>query len=390
MNILVLGVGRQGKAAIYDLEKSPLVGRIVAADRDLPAVEDFVDRRGLTKVRTAKVDAEDEAQLNELFRQTAPVLVISLLPARLGLATAWAALKAKTNFVSTSYAGQINELDTEAKKRGVIILPEMGLDPGIDLVLGAMAAKQFDEVQGLYSYGTGIPEPACAGTNALQYKITWDFAGVLNAYDRPARLLKAGREVLIPADEIFQQENVHMVDIPGVGRMEAFANGDALQFIEAFGLAASLRHMGRFSLRWPGHCRFWHTLAAMGFLEQKPLKVADCQVSPRQFLMAHLSPRLQYGDDERDLVVLRIHAWGIVGDQQKSLICELIDYRDLSTGFFAMNRTVGFTASIAAQMILGGAISQPGVLSPIKHVPDQMLLSELSQRGIKIQQRWEE
>lgn len=390
MNVLVLGVGRQGKAAVYDLEKSSLVDQIVAADRDLPAVEDFIGCRGLTKVKTAKVDAEDTAGLNELFKKTAPALVISLLPARLGLAAARAALKAKAHFVSTSYAGQITELDAEAKKRGVIVLPEMGLDPGIDLVLGAMAAKQFDEVQGLYSYGTGIPEPACAGTNALQYKITWNFAGVLDAYDRPARMLKEGREVLIPADEIFRQENVHEVDIPGVGRMEAFANGDALQFIEAFGLPTCLRHMGRFTLRWPGHCRFWHTLAAMGFLEQEPLKEAGCQISPRQFLMAHLSPRLQYGDNERDLVVLRIHAWGILDDQQKSLIYELIDYRDLATGFFAMNRTVGFTASIAAQMILAGAISEPGVLSPIRHVPDQMLLSELEQRGIKIQQRWEE
>ena len=116
--------------------------------------------------------------------------------------------------------------------------------------------------------------------------------------------------------------------------------------------------MGRYAARWTGHSAYWRVMADMGFLEDEPLK----------FLVEHLTPRLQYRDNERDVAVLRIEAWGLK-EGRKKMTYEVIDYRDLETGLFAMNRTVGFTASIAAQMILSGEVSRPGVLSPICRCP---------------------
>ena len=142
-------------------------------------------------------------------------------------------------------------------------------------------------------------------------------------------------------------------------------------------------------MRWPGHCRFWERMSDLGFLSDEPLEMDGCRIAPFRFLVEHLTPRLQYGDREKDLVVLRIHAWGVKDGKQTNVIYELIDRRDLKTGFFAMNRTVGFTASIAAQMLLDKTITEAGVLSPVRHVPPQKMLEELKRRNIQINYRWE-
>ena len=180
-----------------------------------------------------------------------------------------------------------------------------------------------------------------------------------------------------------------MVDIPGLGQMEAYPNGDAIPFIKEFGLDQSVMHMGRFAMRWPGHCEFWHVMSTMGFLDDPPVLIDGVEVSPFKFVSAHLSRQLQYRKNERDVVVLRIHAWGLKQSRQTNVIFDLVDYRDLETGFFAMNRTVGFTASIAAQMLLDGTITETGFLSPIRHVPSQSLIDQLEQRNVTIQYREE-
>jgi len=389
MKALVLGIGLQGKAVVHDLDKSRLITEIIAADTDLAEVERYLTRSGVKKAKAAAFDASDEDQLKRIISQTNPDIVVCMLPASFGYPTAKAAIDAGKPFVSTSYTGQIVELAEKAKQKDVAVLPEMGLDPGIDLILGKMAIEALDEIHGLYSYGSGVPEPQYADDNPLKYKITWTFDGVLLSYKRPARLLKDGEEISIAPEDIFKKENIHLVDIPGLGQMEAYPNGDAISYIKAFGLKQSVMHMGRFAMRWPGHCDFWRIMSMMGFLEDKPAMIDGVEVSPFTFVSAHLSPRLQYRENERDVVILRIHSWGVKHGRRTHVIYDLIDYRDLSTGFFAMNRTVGFTASITAQMLLNGTITETGLLSPTRHVPAQPLLHELEQRSIRIQYREE-
>ncbi len=88
--------------------------------------------------------------------------------------------------------------------------------------------------------------------------------------------------------------------------------------------------------------------------------------------------------------MLRVNAWGLKDGRQRRVTYNLIDYRDLGTGLFAMNRTVGYTASIGARMILTGRINTPGVLSPTRDVPPRELLRELKARGMKLDHRVEE
>jgi lysine 6-dehydrogenase len=388
--VLVLGFGMQGKAVVHDLEQGDLVSDIVVADMDLDAARGYLERKGYTRSRAVALDAAREEQLQQLIESVGPRVTICMLPADFNYPIARAALTAGCHFVSSSYSGRVAELNADAAARGITILPEMGMDPGIDLVLGRLAVDELDVVHGMYSYGAGLPEPACAGDNPLHYKITWTFDGVLKAYKRPARVLRNAQEVSIPGKEIFREEHGHTVEVAGLGPLEAYPNGDAIHYIQVFDLGPEVRDMGRFALRYPGHSRFWSVMAEMGFLDDTPLAVEGGAISPRQFLVRHLTPKLQFAEDERDMVVLRVKAWGIKDGRQRRVTYNLIDYRDLSTGLFAMNRTVGYTASIGARMILTGQITAPGVLSPTRDVPPRDLLRELKARGMKLDHRVEE
>jgi len=382
MKALLLGLGLQGKAVVDDLEKSPLITEIMAADVNVEAASRYLAERKCAKSRAVALDAADPDALNRLTADSGADIVISMLPPELGFPSARAALTAGIPYVSSNYPGRVTELDAEARKKGVTILPEMGMDPGIDLLLGRMAVDALDEVHGLYSYGAGIPEPACADANPLRYKITWTLEGVLKAYMRPARYLKDGETREILAGRIFRESNVHTIGVDDMGPMEAYYNGDAVHYIEVFGLGEKVKDMGRFAFRWPGHCRFWSTLSDLGFLDEAP--TGNETVSARRFLVDHLTPRLQFEPNERDMVIVRVEAWGQKDGKEKKAVGQLIDYRDLSTGLFAMNRTVGYTAGIAARMILEGKIDRPGVLSPARDIPPEPVMDALKARGMDI------
>lgn len=382
MKALLLGLGLQGKAVVDDLEKSPIITDILTADVNVEAAARYLADRGCPKSRAIALDAADPNALNRLTADSGADIVISMLPPELGYPSARAALDAGLPYVSSNYPGQVTELDAKAQQKGVTILPEMGMDPGIDLLLGRMAVDALDEVHGLYSYGAGIPEHACADANPLRYKITWTLEGVLKAYMRPARYLKNGETHEIPSGQIFRERNIHILEVDNMGPVEAYYNGDAVRYIEIFGLGKSVRDMGRFAFRWPGHCRFWSAMSDLGFLDEQP--TGNETVSPRRFLVDHLTPRLQFEPNERDMVIVRIEAWGLKDGGKKKVVAQLIDYRDLSTGLFAMNRTVGYTAGIAARMILEGKIDRPGVLSPARDIPPEPVMDALKSRGMDV------
>ncbi len=395
MKIIVLGMGAQGKAVINDLEASSLITEIFAADifigdNNLAEAENYLTKRGYSKTRAIKLDVSKEKDLAGTFSKRGLSAVVCMLPIQLALTAARAALDAGIPFVSSNYTYELNVLDDLAKEKKGIILPEMGLDPGIDLILGRLARDELDVVHGINSYGGGLPAPECADDSPIKYKISWIFDRVLDVYVREARLIKNGKLQIVPGNEIFREENVHEIEFPGLGAVEAYPNGDSERYVEIFGLGKELVEMGRFALRWPGHSKFWRTMVDLGLLENSPISTDSGDISPRSFLAKCLSPRLQFKSGQRDVALLRVEAWGLKDNKKVKVTYDLIDYRDLETGLFAMNRTVGFTSSIGALMILTGKITQTGVLSPVRHVPPREFIKEVEARGMRIDYKIED
>lgn len=383
MNILLLGVGLQGKAALHDLANSAAVSQVIAADTNYEDLLNFVTTLKTDKVTPVHVDVLDHNQVVEQMQKVQAVIV--LLPQQFRLDMARLAIENGVHYVETSYAlPEYIELGENAEARGITLLPECGLDPGIDLVLVGRAIREFDEVHELHAYGTGVPEPEAAN-NPIQYKISWTFAGVLSAYQRPARMLRGGKIVELTPSEMFDAAYIHKVDMEGLGTMEAYYNGDAVKYLDILQIGDTVTDTGRYSMRWPGHSAFWKKVVDLGFLKEEPITVGDKEISPRQFTHDLLSPQLQYLPTERDVAGIRIEVIGLKNGQRKRVIYQMIDRRDLETGLLAMQRTVGYTASIGAQMVLNGQITKRGLLTPTRDIPSDIFIEELGNRGIKIQ-----
>lgn len=382
--VLVLGAaGRQGRAVIEDLTKRCRVEQIIAADCDLAEMEAFAASLDAGTIDLRRLDATDAGALRALMAEDAAV-VIDMLPVQFAEKDVHAAIDVGVHLVNTNYAHTVRCLDDAARARGVTIMPECGLDPGIDLVMAKLAVSRFDEVEALLSYGGGVPAAECKDTNPLRYKISWNFAGVLRSYWRAARVLMGGKQVEAAPHEIFTRRWTHTVSSDEFGEMEAFVNGDAVAFADMLGIRDTVKTTARYALRWPGHCAFWSKVSALGLLNEAVPGWSD--ISPREFLRRQLEPRLGYADDERDMVVLRVDAVGTKNGTRSARRLELVDYRDMETGLMAMNRTVGYPASIVGQMILRGDIRRRGIGSPARDVAPGAFFEALAQRGIHVRE----
>ena len=175
------------------------------------------------------------------------------------------------------------------------------------------------------------------------------------------------------------------MEIEGLGPLEAYTNGDAIEYCEALEIdPSSLSATGRYSLRWPGHSDFWRKIVGLHLLDEEPVLVGGTAVDRIDYLAAALRPHLQYEEGESDLAIIRVVVKGVRDGVEQSIVHEVIDRRDPKTGFTAMGRLVGFTASVGAQMLARGEISGSGLLSPLRDVPIGRVLEQLQDRAVQV------
>ncbi|PKL09853.1 MAG: saccharopine dehydrogenase [Spirochaetae bacterium HGW-Spirochaetae-7] len=393
--VVQLGYGMQGKASLVDLMSALGIAEIIVAD-SLPDTPETIRALGDPRVKGIRVDASKGVELAAVMRGAD--VVVELLPGLFALPVARLAAELGVNLVSAMYLAnpgeqnpskreaerlELEKINSVMKAKGKTILEEFGMDPGIDLVIGRKALNALDEVHAFHSYGAGFPELSSAN-NPIRYKFTWSVLGVMRSYLRPAVVIKGGKDIAVPADEMFSPANMHILDVPEMGGpLECFLNGDSSHFAESFGIRKTVKNMGRYICRWPGHAAFWGTMAKSGFLSDEPIIAGDAKVAPSVFCAALLGSQDQffYGDGERDLALIRADARGLKNGRPTRVIYQIVDRRDLRTGLTAMQRTVGFPVSIGAQMILDGRISKKGIMSP-SDVDFDGFMEELGKRGI--------
>jgi len=388
MKILVLGgCGIQGRAILYDLSRNPKVNEVVCADVFPESLSPFRKHLDMNKIKLVDVDAKDKKILVSLMRQNVNA-VIDVLPAQFMKTITEAAIESGVGLVNTNYGYEIRPLHKQAVEKGIAIIPECGLDPGIDLVIYGHAVKQFDEIHVLNSYCGGLPEKkAC--TNPMNYKISWNWDMVLNSSKREAVFIQNGKKVTISGNDQQDNDFIHEIDFPGLGRLEALPNGNAVFFTDLLGVTKTIKETGRYSLRWPGWCAFWRPLKKFHFLSDQPVAGLPGEITPHQFMVKFLGPQLQYEEDEKDLAVMVNVFAGLKDGKKKKIVVNLLIERDLKTGLMAMSLGVGYTASIVACMIASGEIKGKGVLSPATDIPYESFMKQLSQRGIALDERTE-
>jgi saccharopine dehydrogenase-like NADP-dependent oxidoreductase len=430
-NVLILGAGLVTKPGVDYLAEHGFA--VTVASRTVSKAEALI--RGLNHGRAHEFLIDDKAALNELV--AAHDLTVSLLPARFHVEVAEACLANGKPMVTTSYVKpQMRALDEKARQKGLLLLNELGLDPGIDH-MSAMkiideVAERGGKVAGFKSYCGGLPAPQ-AKTTPWGYKFSWSPRGVVLAGTNPARFLQDGEVIDIPGPELFGHH--WPVEVQGAGVFEAYPNRDSLPYKDLYGLSDATT-MLRGTLRYPGWCETWKKMVELGLLsldkrddlerftyrglmaslaggEPKNAEQAVCDYlsialdsepmrrwkwlglfaedkvpavdTVLDALSQRLRQKLQYGPKEQDMIVLH-HVFDVdFGAEKKTLTSTLVAF-GAEQGDSAMSRTVSLPAAIGTRLILEGKLTETGVRIPVEKEIYAPVLAELERMGIGLQE----
>ncbi len=378
MRMLVLGAGLQGSACAYDLLQNPNVTEVRLADLNVSHLPDFLSEYSGKRLIPTPLDVRDHDAVLAVMRESKATM--SAIPYYFNLGLARLAVQAGTNFCdlggNTEIVFQQKELDAEARKAKVTIVPDCGLAPGMVNILAQYGIQQLDDVQSVKIFVGGLPQQP---EGPLGYQIVYSLEGVLDYYTTLSWIVRNGKREQVKA----LSEREPVIFPKPVGELEAFHTAGGLSTM-AWRYEGKIPSMEYKTLRYPGHAHIMEAIRELGLLDLAPIDVKGMKVVPRDVTVATMGPRLTKPKG-RDLVALRVEVQGTKGGAAKKLGWELLDYYDESRGISAMMRTTGYSLSITGQMQANGEL-ETGVHTPDECIPAEKYISELAKRGVMIRQ----
>lgn len=377
MRFLLLGCGLVGHAIAHFLVNSPIVHELIILDRDEERLRSIASRLQSDKVEYLTGDASNSSFLSRIMDRTD--IVIDALPGNLGYNAMKTAIDSGVNIVDISYMPEnpltLNDL---AKQRGVLAIPDAGLAPGLSNLLVGHATSLLDTIDSVRILVGGLPQKR---DPPLEYCTTWSITDLIEEYTRPARIVRDGKIISVPA-----LTGLERVQFEELGELEAFYT-DGLRTLL---YTIKARNMEEKTLRYPGHAEKIRLLIELGFFDTDSIKIKDTSITPRDFTIELLRRKI-ICTDEKDLVVMRVSISGEKAGDRIKIIYDLIDYFDEKTSLTAMSRTTGFTASIIAQLVAQKILRGSGVM-PLELIGQNpvifnKMLSELNAHGINIREK---
>ncbi len=441
--ILVLGAGQSTPYLIHHLLglSDEHDWHVTVGDLD----EDLARGRigGHPRGRGIRFDVNDET-LRSTQIQQADVVINMLAPMFQSL-VAWDCVSHGTHMLSVSYRDRsVRDLSPDAERKGVLLLCEMGLDPGIDH-MSAMAVIERVRADGgqitrFCSYGSGIPAPD-QEHNPLRYVITWNPRNVVMASERGAEYMEDGKIKLVPFHHVFHR--TWPVEVDGVGLFEAYPNRDSLSYQRSFGLEHA-HTVIRGTLRYPGWSEAWAQVVRLG-LPNEELRIADIQersyrdviemflpmthnqerievrvarflqISPTGVIMQNLSwlglfseekvvcngdtpaamlshllkEKMPLAPGMRDMVII-LHELDVhypASDRPDERIASTLVAHGDPHGFSAMAKTVGLPTALATRLLLTGKLTLTGSKIPTDRSIYEPILRDIAAEGLEFSER---
>lgn len=429
---LVLGAGLVSRPLVkYLLDQKDV--EVTVATRTVSKAQRMIEGHERGRAVQWTVDRMDE--LDKMVEEHD--VVVSLLPYTYHVQVADVCIKHKKPLVTTSYVSEeMRRRDEKAKDAGVLLLNEIGLDPGID----HMSAKKTinlirsknGKVKSFRSLCGAIPSPE-ANDNPIKYKFSWSPRGVLLAARNDARFLKDGKIVEVPGEELF--DHCFTIEFEGVGTLEVYPNRDSVPYVELYDIKET-DTMFRGTLRYPGWCELMGSLRKIGYLELEerdfrgltyrdfilslvggdgdPKEAVanflgisiDSEVirkfewlglfeddpieretsTPLDVLLDRMLPRMQYKEDERDMVVLYDEFIAEYPDGRRERIISSLQDFGVPGGDTAVARTVALPAAVAVKLILDGRIKLTGVWIPVHPEIYEPVMEGLKELGMEIKE----
>jgi len=377
MKMLVLGAGYQGSACAYDLLQNPEVTEVRLADLHTEHLAEFLAPYSGKRLIFTPLDVRNTEAVNALMRECDAVM--SAIPYYFNYELAAQAVAAGVHFAdlggNTEIVFKQKTLDLGAKQKGITVIPDCGLAPGMVNILAEHAINQLDKVDTLRIFVGGLPQKP---EPPLNYQIVYSLEGVLDYYTTLSWVLRDGKRTQVKA-----LSEVEPVRFDGtIGELEGFHTAGGLSTM-AFRYEGKIPTMEYKTLRYPGHARIMEAIRELGLLELNPVDVKGVKVVPRDLVVAAMGPRLTKPGG-KDLVALRVFAEGTKAGKRKTVGWELVDFYDEKNDISAMERSTGYSLSITGQMQVRGEIGKAGVFTPDEAIPGDKYVSELAKRGVEI------
>ncbi|CCG54539.1 Probable saccharopine dehydrogenase [Flavobacterium indicum GPTSA100-9 = DSM 17447] len=434
--ILIIGAGRSASSLIkYLLQKSETENLFITIG-DLS--EDLAKKKtnNHKNARAIAFDIFNEAQRKEEIQQSD--IVVSMLPAHLHIEVAKDCVTYKKHMVTASYISPaMQELDQVAKENNLILMNEIGLDPGIDHMSAMKVMDEIREKGGniilFESFCGGLVAPE-SDNNLWNYKFSWNPRNVVLAgQGGAAKFIQEGKYKYIPYNKLFRR--TEFLEVEGFGRFEAYANRDSLKYRSVYGLDNALTCY-RGTIRRVGYSRAWDILVQLGmtddtyvmedsenmtyrqftnsFLPYHPTDTVEIKLrhaqkidqddiiwdklveldlfnstkivglknaTPAQILEKILAEKWALQPQDKDMIVM-YHKFGYELNGEKKQIDSTMVCIGEDQTYTAMAKTVGLPVAIATLRILKGEIKTPGVQLPISKEVYEPILKELEEYGV--------
>lgn len=376
MKILVLGAGRMGLGAAYDLAHSDGVEAVTVADIDIERARAVVSTIGGEKLTPAEIDVADYEQAVALMR--GHDAAISCVTYFHNLQLARAAIEARTNFCDLGGNNTVADsellLSARAYNAGINIIPDCGLAPGMVSILVRHGGGRFQQLNEVHIRVGGLPQQP---QPPLGYQLVFSIEGLINEYTERARIIR--NDEIIEVDSMTEVETLGFA--PPYEQMEAFqTSGGTSTLPETF--LGFIKELDYKTIRFPGHCEKLKLLLDLGLASTEPVELDGARVSPRRLLCEMLQRHLPAGGP--DVVLIRVEFVGVMNGLGKTLRYDIIDRFDEQTGLSAMMRTTAFPASIVAQMMARGETTSKGAIPQELCIPAASFVKELAARDINI------
>ncbi|TWT03422.1 saccharopine dehydrogenase family protein [Planomicrobium sp. CPCC 101079] len=379
MKAAVLGAGLMGKQAAKDLIASDKVEKVYLADVAVEQALAFKNGLQSDKLEVLQLNANDDQELAYVLSKAD--VAINALFYTFNKRVAKAAIECGVHVVDLGgHIGGATKavlaLHEKAVEKGVTVIPDLGVAPGMINILAGYGAAKLDKVDEIKLFVGGIPvnpEPP------LEYNHVFSLDGVFDHYTDPSYIIRDGKLLKVPS-----LSETEPIAFEGFNELEAFhTSGGTSTLLESFRGIKTLEYK---TVRYKGHADKFRLLVDLGFTDRKKTVVVDGHViKVRDVLREVLKPITALGD-KQDAVVMRVIVAGSRKDEELAYIYDMVTLKDMEAGITAMARATAFTVSVAAQMIGTNIITERGAHPPELIVPGDKYIEEMATRGVLIKE----
>jgi lysine 6-dehydrogenase len=378
MKYVVFGAGMMGSAVAYDLAMAGPGDEIVLTDISPDKAARAARAIGPT-VTPLVLDVANDRLVRAALQDAAAA--VSAVSYAVNVPLTRAAIDARVPLVDLGGNNDIvlqqRAMHTEARRRGVTIIPNTGLAPGLVNILAMTGFHELDAAEAIHLRVGGLP---LHPRPPLNYQIVFSPEGLLNEYVERATVLKDGR-----IEEVDSLTGLETIEFPPpFGTLEAFATSGGVSLLPEL-LAGKVGTLDYKTIRYPGHCEKFRTLLDLGFASSEPLQAGSSLRTHRELFVDLLGKKLDFR--EPDVVLLRATISGRKAGRPATITYECIDHYHPQTAMTAMMRMTAFPSAVIARMLAQGTISSPGVVPPESCVPGDAMIAELARRSIVITKR---